>query len=74
MIGGPQRLREQRAVGPRDYVVVEADESDRSFLKLSPAIAVVTNIDREHMDQLRSWENLQQPSSTSRTKCSSTAR
>jgi len=31
-------------------MVVEADESDRSFLKLSPAIAVITNIDREHME------------------------
>lgn len=47
-------------LGRGDYVVVEADESDRSFLKLSPAIAVVTNIDREHMDSYGSWENLQQ--------------
>lgn len=32
------------------YMVAEADESDRSFLKLSPILAVVTNLDREHMD------------------------
>src|SRR6185436_7275235 len=38
----------------------EADESDRSFLKLSPAIAVITNIDREHMDAYGSFADLQQ--------------
>ena len=39
-------------------MVAEADESDRSFLKLSPTIAVVTNIDREHMDAYGSFERL----------------
>jgi UDP-N-acetylmuramate--alanine ligase len=47
-------------LGRGDYMVVEADESDRSFLKLSPAIALITNLDREHMDSYGSWENLQQ--------------
>src|ERR1700720_1560418 len=37
-------------VGRSDFLVVESDESDRSFLKLAPIIAVVTNIDREHLD------------------------
>ncbi|MEO7192863.1 MAG: UDP-N-acetylmuramate--L-alanine ligase [Vicinamibacterales bacterium] len=37
-------------LGRGQFMVAEADESDRSFLKLSPAIAVITNIDREHMD------------------------
>jgi UDP-N-acetylmuramate--alanine ligase len=37
-------------MGKSDLMVVEADESDRSFLMLTPTIAVVTNIDREHMD------------------------
>ncbi len=37
-------------LGKGDFLVAEADESDGSFLKLSPAIAVVTNIDREHLD------------------------
>jgi UDP-N-acetylmuramate--alanine ligase len=37
-------------LGSGDFLVAEADESDGSFLKLSPTIAVVTNIDREHMD------------------------
>src|SRR4051812_45844124 len=37
-------------LGKSQYLVAEADESDRSFLKLSPILAVVTNLDREHMD------------------------
>ena len=40
-------------LGKSQYLVAEADESDRSFLKLSPILAVVTNIDREHMDCYR---------------------
>ncbi len=40
-------------LGRSQYLVAEADESDRSFLKLSPILAVVTNIDREHMDCYR---------------------
>jgi UDP-N-acetylmuramate--alanine ligase len=46
-------------LGRGDYMVVEADESDRSFLKLSPAIALITNIDREHMESYGSWDALQ---------------
>lgn len=37
-------------IGQSDLMVVEADESDRSFLMLTPTIAIVTNIDREHME------------------------
>ena len=37
-------------LGKSDYLVVESDESDGSFLKLAPILAVVTNIDREHLD------------------------
>ena len=47
-------------LGRGEYMVVEADESDRSFLKLSPSIAVITNIDREHMDAYGSFADLQQ--------------
>ncbi len=47
-------------LGRGDYMVVEADESDRSFLELSPAIAVITNIDREHMEAYGTWDTLQQ--------------
>jgi len=41
-------------------IVVEADESDRSFLMLSPVIALVTNIDREHLSAYGSWEALRE--------------
>ena len=47
-------------LGRGDYMVAEADESDRSFLALSPSIAVITNIDREHMESYGSWDNLRQ--------------
>ncbi|HZR65773.1 MAG TPA: UDP-N-acetylmuramate--L-alanine ligase [Terriglobales bacterium] len=45
-------------LGRSQYLVAEADESDRSFLKLSPIIAVVTNIDREHMDCYRNMQDV----------------
>jgi UDP-N-acetylmuramate--alanine ligase len=45
-------------LGNSRYLVAEADESDRSFLKLSPILAVVTNIDREHMDCYRSMQDV----------------
>jgi UDP-N-acetylmuramate--alanine ligase len=47
-------------LGRGEYMIVEADESDRSFLKLSPAIAVITNIDHEHMESYDNWDALQQ--------------
>ncbi len=47
-------------VGKSKYLVAEADESDRSFLKLSPIIAAVTNIDREHMDTYRDMADVEQ--------------
>ncbi|BBO71895.1 UDP-N-acetylmuramate--L-alanine ligase [Desulfosarcina alkanivorans] len=51
VIGGKLKSIGRNAVlGQGDFIVAEADESDGSFLKFSPAIAVVTNIDREHMD------------------------
>src|SRR5438034_10302965 len=45
-------------LGNSQYMVAEADESDRSFLKLSPILAVVTNIDREHMDCYRNMRDV----------------
>ena len=51
VIGGKLKGVGRNAVlGKGDFIVAEADESDGSFLKFSPAIAVVTNIDREHLD------------------------
>jgi len=45
-------------LGKSQYLVAEADESDRSFLKLSPILSVVTNIDREHMDTYRNMRDV----------------
>ncbi len=45
-------------LGAGDFIVAEADESDRSFLYLSPFIAVLTNIDEEHLDQYQSLDDL----------------
>ena len=47
-------------LGRGDFMVAEADESDRSFLKLSPTMAVVTNIDREHLDTYRDLADIQE--------------
>jgi len=47
-------------LGKSQYLVAEADESDRSFLKLSPILAIVTNIDREHMDCYRDMQDVEQ--------------
>ncbi len=45
-------------LGKSDYLVVESDESDGSFLKLAPILAVVTNIDREHLDHYSGIEEI----------------
>jgi UDP-N-acetylmuramate--alanine ligase len=47
-------------LGRGELMVAEADESDRSFLKLFPAIAVITNIDHEHLENYGGFEDLQQ--------------
>jgi UDP-N-acetylmuramate--alanine ligase len=47
-------------LGRGEHMVVEADESDRSFLLLAPVVAVVTNIDREHLDQYGSLAEIQE--------------
>jgi UDP-N-acetylmuramate--alanine ligase len=51
VVGGRvDALGSNARLGGSQYLVAEADESDRSFLKLSPILAVVTNLDPEHMD------------------------
>ncbi|MEO6923395.1 MAG: UDP-N-acetylmuramate--L-alanine ligase, partial [Bryocella sp.] len=51
VVGGRvDALGSNARLGKSQYLVAEADESDRSFLHLSPILAVVTNLDREHMD------------------------
>ena len=59
VIGGRLRMLGSNAkMGQGEILVAEADESDGSFLLLSPTIAVVTNIDREHMDYHKNMERL----------------
>ena len=60
VIGGKLMSAGTNAVlGKGDFIVAEADESDGSFLRYSPAIAVVTNIDREHLDFYPDLETIQ---------------
>src|SRR5215207_1707751 len=47
-------------LGRGEFMVAEADESDRSFLKLTPTVAVVTNIDREHLDTYKDLADVQE--------------
>lgn len=59
VVGGIVRsFRSNARLGKSDLMVVEADESDRSFLMLTPTIAVVTNIDREHMDYYHDMDDV----------------
>jgi UDP-N-acetylmuramate--alanine ligase len=59
VVGGRvDALGSNARLGKSQYLVAEADESDRSFLKLSPIISVVTNIDREHMDTYRNMRDV----------------
>jgi UDP-N-acetylmuramate--alanine ligase len=61
IVGGRIDAMDSNArLGKSHYLVAEADESDRSFLKLSPIISVVTNIDREHMDCYRDMQDVEQ--------------
>src|ERR1700736_200395 len=60
VIGGKvNQMGTTARLGKGEYFVVEADESDRSFLMLAPVVAVVTTIDREHLDQYTSLEDIQ---------------
>ncbi len=59
VVGGRvDALGSNARLGNSQYLVAEADESDRSFLKLSPILSVVTNIDREHMDCYRNMNDV----------------
>ncbi len=61
VIGGKLKATGTNArLGQGAFLVAEADESDGSFLKLSPAIAIVTNIDREHMDFFQTMHSLKE--------------
>lgn len=59
IIGGVvKNLKGHAKVGSSDYLVAEADESDGSFLHLTPVMSVITNIDNDHMDHYGTEENL----------------
>jgi UDP-N-acetylmuramate--alanine ligase len=59
VIGGKLKsIGSNALLGRGDFIVAEADESDGSFLKISPTIAVVTNIDREHLDFYRDLDHI----------------
>jgi len=61
VVGGRvDALGSNARLGTTQYLVAEADESDRTFLKLSPILAVVTNLDREHMDCYRDMADVEQ--------------
>jgi len=60
VVGGRvDALGSNARLGSTQYLVAEADESDRSFLKLSPILAVITNLDREHMDHYRDMADVE---------------
>lgn len=59
VIGGRfERIKSTALLGKGEWLIAEADESDGSFNKLSPEIAVITNIDSDHMDHFKTFENL----------------
>jgi UDP-N-acetylmuramate--alanine ligase len=61
VVGGKMAaLGSNARLGAGDLLVAEADESDGSFLRLTPTIAVVTNIDAEHLDHYGTHENIKE--------------
>jgi len=61
VIGGKLKsIGTNAKLGQGEFLVAEADESDGSFLKLTPAVAVITNIDREHLDYFKNFKKNQE--------------
>jgi len=59
VVGGRLKIEESGAkLGKSDYLVAEADESDGSFLRLFPTLAVITNIENDHLDYYKTMDNL----------------
>ena len=59
VVGGRfEKIKSTALLGKGEWLIAEADESDGSFNKLSPEIAVITNIDSDHMDHFKTFENL----------------
>lgn len=60
VVGGRfERIQSTALLGQGEWLVAEADESDGSFAKLAPEIAIITNIDADHLDYYKSFENLE---------------
>lgn len=61
VVGGRfERIKSTAVLGKGEWLIAEADESDGSFNKLSPEISIITNIDSDHMDHYKTFENLKQ--------------
>ena len=61
IVGGVVRsLATNARLGDGDYIVAEADEFDRSFLTLSPTIAIITNIEEEHLDVYKDLDDIKE--------------
>lgn len=59
-VGGRfERIQSTAQLGQGEWLVAEADESDGSFAKLSPEVAIITNIDADHLDYYKSFENIE---------------
>ena len=59
VVGGRfERIKSTALLGSGEWLIAEADESDGSFNKLSPEIAIITNIDSDHMDHFKTFDNL----------------
>ena len=59
VVGGKLKIEESGAkLGKSDYLIAEADESDGSFLKLFPTLAIITNIEDDHLDHYKSMDKL----------------
>ncbi|MCX7978250.1 MAG: UDP-N-acetylmuramate--L-alanine ligase [Bdellovibrionaceae bacterium] len=60
VVGGRfDQIKSTALLGEGEWLIAEADESDGSFQKLSPEISIITNIDSDHLDHFKSFENLQ---------------
>lgn len=60
VVGGITKGKSQARIGKGDYLVCEADESDKSFLKLLPSYAVITNIEAEHLDHYKDLDEIKE--------------
>ncbi len=60
VVGGKVKNGSNASIGKGKYLVCEADESDKSFLYLAPAYAIITNIEAEHLDQYKDLEEIKE--------------